>query len=279
MGIGNLKIQFGIIRADNFMKNLRLIARLDVKGPNLIKGIHLEGLRVLGNPNEFARDYYLQGIDELIYMDCVASLYGRNHLSEIMKSAAKNIFVPMTVGGGIRSIDDAREILRSGADKVAVNTAAVATPELVKDISRRFGSQCIVLSIEAKKISVNAWEVYTHNGRERTGRNVVEWARECELQGAGEILLTSIDQEGTRKGFDIELVKAVSESVDIPVIASGGMGSPQDLTRVVTEGMADAVAIADVLHFNRYTVAELRSVAKQAGFGVRDYEATSNFSN
>jgi cyclase len=275
----NLKIQFGRIRADRFMRNLRLIARLDIKGPNLIKGIHLEGLRVLGNPNEFALDYYKQGIDELIYMDCVASLYGRNHLGEIIKSAAKNIFVPMTVGGGIRSIDDAREILRSGADKVAINTAAVATPDLVKDVSRRFGSQCMVISIEAKKMSENKWEVYTDNGREKSGRDVVEWARECEMQGAGEILLTSIDQEGTRKGFDIELVKAVSESVDIPVIASGGMGSAADLTRVVSEGGADAVAMADILHYKRLKVAELREVAKEAGFGVRDYEVTTNFSN
>ena len=261
------------------MRNLRLIARLDIKSSNLIKGIHLEGLRVLGNPNEFALDYYKQGIDELIYMDCVASLYGRNHLVEIIKSAAKNIFVPMTVGGGIRSIDDATEILRSGADKVAINTAAVATPDLVKDISRRFGSQCMVLSIEAKKLSENKWEVYTDNGRERSGRDVVEWARKCEIQGAGEILLTSIDQEGTRKGFDIELVKAVSESVDIPVIASGGMGVPTDLTRVVRDGMADAVAMADVLHYKRFRVAELRSVAREAGFGVRDYEVTTNFSS
>jgi len=261
------------------LRNLRLIARLDIKGSNLIKGIHLEGLRVLGNPNEFALDYYEQGIDELIYMDCVASLYGRNHLGEIIKSAAKNIFVPMTVGGGIRSIDDATEILRSGADKVAINTAAVATPDLVNDISRRFGSQCMVLSIEAKKISENKWEVYTDNGRERSGRDVVEWARACELQGAGEILLTSIDQEGTRKGFDIELVKAVSGSVDIPVIASGGMGAPEDITRVVREGMADAVAMADILHYKRSTVAELRGIAKEAGLGVRDYEVTTNFSN
>ncbi len=261
------------------MRNLRLIARLDIKGPNLIKGIHLEGLRVLGNPNEFAMDYYKQGIDELIYMDCVASLYGRNHLSEIIKAAAKNIFVPMTVGGGIRSIDDAREILRSGADKVAINTAAVATPDLIKDISRRLGSQCMVLSIEAKKISENQWEVYTDNGRERSGRDVVSWARECESQGAGEILLTSIDQEGTRKGFDIELVKAVSESVDIPVIASGGMGISADLNRVVREGRADAVAMADILHYKRSTVAELRKIAKESGFGVRDYEVTTNFSN
>lgn len=261
------------------MRNLRLIARLDIKGPNLIKGIHLEGLRVLGDPNEFAMDYYKQGIDELIYMDCVASLYGRNHLSEIIKTAARNIFVPMTVGGGIRSVDDATEILRSGADKIAINTAAVATPDLIKNISRRFGSQCMVLSIEAKKISENKWEVYTDNGRERSGRDVVGWARECELQGAGEILLTSIDQEGTRKGFDIGLVKAVSESVDIPVIASGGMGISADLTRVVLEGMADAVAMADILHYKRSTVAELRGVAREAGFGVRDYAITTNFSN
>ena len=183
------------------MKNLRIIARLDVKGPNLIKGIHLEGLRVIGAPNEYALDYYYQGADELIYMDVVASLYGRNHLGEIIKNAAKDIFIPMTVGGGIRTIENAREILRSGADKVAINTAAVANPTIITDVARQFGSQAMVLSIEAKKVEGSHWEVYTDNGRERTGLDVVDWAKLCVLNGAGEILLTSVDHEGTRKGF------------------------------------------------------------------------------
>lgn len=254
------------------MRNIRLIARLDIKGPNLIKAIHLEGLRVIGLPNEHALRYYLEGADELIYMDCVASLYGRNHLGEIIKAAAKDIFVPMTVGGGIRSIDDATEILRAGADKVAVNTAAVSNPQLITDIARRFGSQCMVLSIEAKQVGADSWEVYTDNGRERTGLDVVEWAKCGVASGAGEILLTSVDREGTRKGFDIALVKAISAEVAVPIIASGGMGKPEDLLSVVNEGGADAVAMADILHYKRAKIGDIRALAHNSGLGVRDYE-------
>ena len=185
------------------MSNIRLIARLDIKGPNLIKGIHLEGLRVIGDPQEFAVRYYRQGADELLYMDVVASLYGRNNLSDIVQRAVRNVFVPITVGGGIRNLDDVRHILRCGADKVAINTAAVARPELVREVSRRFGAQCTVLSIEAKQQGPGKWEAYTDNGRERTGLDVVEWARRGAELGAGEILLTSVDREGTRKGFDV----------------------------------------------------------------------------
>ena len=253
------------------MRNIRLIARLDIKGPNLIKGIHLEGLRVMGSPNEHALRYYLQGADELIYMDCVASLYGRNHLGDIVKAAAKDIFVPMTVGGGIRSVDDATEILRAGADKVAVNTAAVANPQLITDIARRFGSQCMVLSIEAKQVGSDRWEVYTDNGRERTGLDVVEWGKRGVEMGAGEILLTSVDREGTRKGFDTHLVKIFAAEVSVPVIASGGMGKPKDLLEVVREGGADAVAMADILHYKRAEIGEIRAMAEAAGLGVRHY--------
>src|SRR5438105_3247520 len=181
------------------MRNVRLIARLDVKGPNLIKGIHLEGLRVIGSPNEHALRYYQQGADELIYMDCVASLYGRNSLREIVQSAARDVFVPMTVGGGVRCVEDVTELLRCGADKVAVNTAAVARPQLVSDIARRFGSQCMVLSIEAKQCGPGRWEAYTNNGRERTGLDVIEWVKRGVTLGAGEILLTSVGREGTRR--------------------------------------------------------------------------------
>ncbi|MDO8652475.1 MAG: imidazole glycerol phosphate synthase cyclase subunit [Undibacterium sp.] len=254
------------------MRNIRLIARLDIKGPNLIKGIHLEGLRVMGSPNEHALRYYKQGADELIYMDCVASLYGRNHLGDIVKAAAKDIFVPMTVGGGIRSVDDATEILRAGADKVAVNTAAVANPQLITNIARRFGSQCMVLSIEAKKLGPDRWEVYTDNGRERTGLDVIDWVKRGVANGAGEILLTSVDREGTRKGFDTALIKAVSTEVNVPVIASGGMGQPEDLLAVVCEGGADAVAMADILHYKRAEIGDVRAVAANAGLGVRYYE-------
>jgi cyclase len=254
------------------VRNIRLIARLDIKGPNLIKGINLEGLRVVGSPNEHALRYYLQGADELIYMDCVASLYGRNHLGDIVKAAAKDIFVPMTVGGGIRSVDDATAILRDGADKVAVNTAAVANPQLITDIAQRFGSQCMVLSIEAKEVAPERWEVYTDNGRERTGLDVIDWAKLGVTMGAGEILLTSVDREGTRKGFDISLIRAVTSVVSVPVIASGGMGKPEDLIAVVSEGGADAVAMADILHYNRAGIGGIRVVAESAKLGVRHYE-------
>ena len=254
------------------MRKTRLIARLDIKGPNLIKGIHLEGLRVIGSSNEFAMRYYQQGADELIYMDCVASLYGRNSLGDIVQSAAQNVFVPMTVGGGIRSVDDATYLLRCGADKVAVNTAAVANPTLISDIARRFGSQCMVLSIEAKQVGNGRWEAYTDNGRERTGLDVINWIKRGVAMGAGEILLTSVDREGTRKGFDIPLLRAVTQEVAVPVIASGGMGKPEDLIDAVQQGEVDAIAMADILHYNRATVGDIRRVAQAAGIEVRNYE-------
>lgn len=255
------------------MSNTRLIARLDVKGPTLIKGVHLEGLRVLGDPQEYAKRYYAQGADELIYMDIVASLYGRSKLTEIVRRAAEDVFIPMTVGGGIRSIEDVRDLLGAGADKVAINTAAVHRPELIREVARRFGSQCMVLSIEAKQQGPGHWEVYTDCGRERSGLDVVEWARQGEALGAGEILVTSIDREGTRQGFDLELTRAITSAVGIPVIASGGMGKASDLVDVVTQGKADAVAMADVLHYERATLAELRQAAQSAGIQVRAYES------
>lgn len=253
------------------MANVRLIARLDIKGPNLIKGIHLEGLRVIGDPQEHARRYYEQGADELIYMDIVASLYGRNNLTDIVRRAGEEVFVPMTVGGGVRSLDDVTTLLRAGADKVAINTAATANPQLLTEVSRRFGSQCLVLSIEAKFIAPGKWEAYTDNGRERTGLDVVEWAKKgCEL-GAGEILLTSIDREGTRSGFDLALIEAVSKAVPVPVIASGGMGTPRHLVEAVRAG-GDAVAMADILHYRRATVEDVRQTAREAGIAVRSHE-------
>jgi cyclase len=273
MGSGSCVSPYQIINNEFVqMRSVRLIARLDIKPPNLIKGIHLEGVRIVGVPNEYALRYYLQGVDELIYMDCVASLYGRNHLGTIVSAAAKDIFVPMTVGGGIRSIDDATKILREGADKVAVNTAAVSNPQLITDIARRFGSQCMVLSIEAKEIAPDRWEVYTDNGRERTGLDVVEWVKRGVAMGAGEVLITSVDREGTRKGFDLRLVNAVSSEVSVPVIASGGMGKPSDLIDVVNMGGADGVAMADILHYGRKTIGDIRSVAQASGIEVRSYE-------
>ncbi|MDB2497739.1 imidazole glycerol phosphate synthase subunit HisF [Alphaproteobacteria bacterium] len=255
------------------MSNTRLIARLDVKGSTLIKGVHLEGLRVLGDPQEYAKRYYAEGADELIYIDVVATLYGRSKLTDIVRRTAEEVFIPMTVGGGIRSIEDVRDMLGAGADKVAINTAAVNRPDLIVEVSRRFGSQCMVLSIEAKQQAEGHWEVYTDCGRERSGLNVVEWARRGEALGAGEILLTSVDREGTRQGFDLQLTHAITSVVGIPVIASGGMGKPSDLVDVVTQGKADAVAMADLLHYKRATIGEVRQAAKSAGIQVRAYES------
>jgi cyclase len=255
------------------MGNTRLIARLDVKGSTLIKGVQLEGLRVLGDPQEYAKRYYAEGADELIYIDIVATLYGRSKLTDIVRRTSEDVFIPMTVGGGIRSIEDVRDMLGAGADKVAINTAAVHRPDLIVEVSRRFGSQCMVLSIEAKQQAEGHWEVYTDCGRERSGLDVVEWARRGEALGAGEILLTSVDREGTRQGFDLQLTHAITSVVGIPVIASGGMGKPSDLVDVVTQGRADAVAMADVLHYERATIGEIRQAAKSAGIQVRAYES------
>jgi len=251
------------------VSNVRLIPRLDIKGPNLIKGIHLEGLRVVGDPQVFATRYYEAGADELLYMDIVASLYGRNSLSDIVSRAVRNVFIPITVGGGIRSVEDVKHILRSGADKVAINTAAVARPELIREVSKRFGSQCMVLSVEAKQIAPGKWEAYTDNGRERTGLDVMSWVRQAVELGAGEVLVTSVDREGTRRGFDLVLMRAVADAVPVPVIASGGMGTTEHLVEVVREGHADAVAMADVLHYDRVALPAMRAAARQAGIHVR----------
>lgn len=251
------------------MRNVRLIARLDIKAPNLIKGVRLEGLRVLGDPKEFATRYYRAGIDEIIYMDIVASLYGRNSLGELLSRTARDVFIPITVGGGVRTVEDVRALLRAGADKVAINTAAVHRPELIAEVAARFGSQCMVLSVEAKRTAPGKWEVYTDNGRERTGLDVVEWVkRGCEL-GAGEILLTSVDQEGTRKGFDEDLLAAVAAVSSSPVIASGGMGTVDHALQALGKGGADAIAMADVLHYDRLPLSSIRAAATDAGYMLR----------
>jgi len=249
--------------------NIRLIARLDIKGPNLVKSVNLEGIRVIGNPNEHAKRYYAQGADELIYIDLVASLYGRNNLHDILETTTDNVFVPITAGGGVRSVEDVEQLLRSGADKVAVNTQVIKTPDLISAISNRFGAQCMVLSVQAKLISPGKWEPYSDCGRERTGLDVIEWVKQAEELGAGEILLTSIDHEGTRKGYDIDLIKAVSNTVNIPVIASGGMGAPAHIVSAVEEGLADAVAFADILHYKRMSIPEIREALHESGLNVR----------
>jgi cyclase len=252
------------------MNHVRIMARLDIKGPNLIKGIRLEGLRVVGNPNEYALRYYSAGADELLFIDIVASLYQRNNLSDIIQKAADQIYVPITVGGGIRALDDVSRMLYSGADKVAINTAAIARPGLIDEVARRYGSQCMVIGVEAKRIAPGQWEAYTDNGRERTGRDVVDWVKEAVSRGAGEVLLTSVDQEGTRKGFDLPLVQQVCDAVRVPVTASGGFGQASDLAAVAATGVS-SVAVADALHWQRMSLQEIKAHARAAGLDVREH--------
>ncbi len=251
------------------MANLRLIARLDVKAPYLIKGIHLEGLRKLGDPQEFAQRYYEQGIDEIIYIDAVASLYERNTITDLIRHTAENVFIPITAGGGVRTVDDAQALLRAGADKIAINTAATHRPELITEMAENFGSQCMVLSIQAKRQN-HGWEAYCDQGREHTGLDVLTWAKQGEELGAGEILITSVDQEGTGNGFDTELVRKITDAVSIPVIASGGMGEIQHLIDVARQSNANAVAMARVLHFNELGLEAIRMAAQSNGLPVRN---------
>lgn len=228
---------------------VRLIPRLDIKGPNLVKGVHLEGLRVLGKPAAFARAYYEEGADELLFMDVVASLYGRNSLLEMVERTANEIFIPLCVGGGLRTIDDIRAVLRAGADKVTLNTAAVARPEFVHEAARVFGSSTIVVSVEAIRRADGTYEAYTDNGREKSGLDAVQWAVRASELGAGEILVTSIDREGTGTGYDLDLTSRIVAAVDVPVIACGGAGSVRDVASVLGTG-ASAASLASVLHYN-----------------------------
>ncbi len=232
--------------------------------PNLVKGIHLEGLRVLGKPEEFAKYYYEGGADELFYVDVVASLYQRNSLHDIISRTAKEIFIPLTVGGGIRTIDDIRTVLRAGADKVSLNTAAINNPKFIQQAATIFGSSTIAISIEAIKEKDGKYLAYTDNGREYTGVEVIKWAKDVERLGAGEIILTSIDKEGTGEGFDINLVQKVASAVSIPVVASGGAGKLVDIVDVVKSGFASAVTVASMLH---YYLVERRKVSQKFAEG------------
>ncbi|GEM_PF-11488 len=244
---------------------VRIIPRLDIKGPNLVKGIHLEGLRVLGTPEPFARYYAEQGADELLFMDVVASLYQRNSLLELVSRISREIFIPLTVGGGLRTIEDIRMVLRAGADKVSLNTAAIRRPELIRKAAQRFGSSTIVVSIEAIKKPDGTYEAYTDNGRERTGVDAMDWALRAAELGAGELLVTSIDREGTGKGFDLELTRRIAESVPIPVIACGGAGRRSHVEEVVAAGRADAVCLASMLHYADVAPRTAEQVAAQEG--------------
>jgi cyclase len=228
---------------------IRIIPRLDIKGPNLVKGIHLEGLRVLGKPERFARFYYEGGADELFFMDAVASLYGRNQLNDIIMNTAREIFIPLCVGGGLRSVDDIRSVLRAGADKIALNTAALARPEFVREAAKTFGSSTIVVSIEAIRQPNGRYECFTDCGRQETGVDAFAWAERAAELGAGELSVTSVDCEGTGRGFDLELTRGIARAVGIPVIAHGGAGTAAHVRDVIQSGSADAVALASILHY------------------------------
>ena len=232
------------------MKTVRIIPRLDIKGPNLVKGIHLEGLRVLGKPSDFAKYYYEHGADELMFMDIVASLYERNSLHDIISETVKSIFIPITVGGGLRSITDIKEVLRVGADKVCLNTAALKNPQLIKDASRMFGSSTIVVAIEAIKESNGRYLAYTDNGREYTGIDVFEWAQKVAQLGAGEIVITSVDREGTGQGYDLDLISRISNLVGIPVIAHGGAGKQEHVLNVLKDGNISSAMISSLFHYD-----------------------------
>jgi len=247
--------------------NTRIIARLDIKGENVIKGINLEGIRPVGKPDILAKKYYKQGVDEIIYMDAVASLYERNSLVKYIKSAAKDIFIPLTVGGGIKNIDDIKEVLNNGADKVAINTAAIKNPGLIKKASEMIGSQSIILSIEAKKQRDNSWEAYFNNGREKSGINVIDWIEEAEKLGAGEILLTSVDHEGLQRGMDIKLLEAINNKFKIPLIYAGGVGNIEHIKKV--KDKVDAIAIASILHYEKATISEIKDHIK-----INNYEVS-----
>lgn len=263
-------------KADLNLSNIRIIPRLDIKGPNLVKGIHLEGLRVLGKPEYFAKYYYEHGADELIYQDVVASLYDRNSLHEIISRTAKEIFIPLTVGGGLRTLDDIKQVLRSGADKVALNTATIKNPQFIKEASRKFGSSTIVVAIEAIKQPDGRYLAFIDNGREHTGMEVKQWAQQAEELGAGEIIITSVDKEGTGEGFDINLVKLITEAVGIPVIAHGGAGKTGNMISTVTEAKADALAFASTLHYN--LIEQLRTDTQNGEGNISFIQSGRSFS-
>jgi cyclase len=247
---------------------LRIIARLDIKAPNLVKGIRLEGLRVLGKPAEFAARYFAQGADELYYQDIVASLYERNSILDLVSDAAKQIFVPLTVGGGIRTVEDIRQALRAGADKVCINTAAIRRPDLIGEAARIFGTQCVVVAVEAIRQPSGNWKAFTDNGREHTGTDARDWALRAVELGAGELLLTSVDREGTRKGFDLDFIQSIAGHVDVPVVVHGGAGSIDDVIQVARLGV-DGVALASVLHYGTLDIGQIKRGLAAAGIEVR----------
>lgn len=251
------------------MLTKRIIPCLDVTAGRVVKGINFVGLRDAGDPVEIARRYDEQGADELTFLDITATSDGRDLLLPIIEAVASQVFIPLTVGGGVRAVGDVRRLLNAGADKVSMNSSAVANPDLVSDAAAHYGSQCIVVAIDAKRVADNRWEVFTHGGRTATGLDVVEWATEVSRRGAGEILLTSMNQDGTQDGFDLALTAAVSKAVPVPVIASGGVGNLQHLVDGITKGRADAVLAASIFHYGSYTVRQAKEFMAAQGIAVR----------
>lgn len=250
------------------MDRTRIIARLDIKNEFVIKGIQLEGLRKVGDPLQLAQQYYEQGADEILFMDAVASLYERNNLFHIIRDAVQTVFVPITIGGGIRKMEDIGAALAAGADKIALNTAAVRNPEFITQAAAAYGAQCIVGSIEAKRKN-GSWEAYVDNGREETGLDAIEWAKRlCEL-GAGEIMITSVDNDGVQRGMDVELIKAIVDVTDRPVIACGGVGGAQHVLQSKQQANPSAIAVASVLHYNKCSLPEIKGLLTQAGYPTR----------
>ena len=251
----------------------RIIPCLDVTAGRVVKGVNFVALRDAGDPVEIARRYDAEGADELTFLDITASADQRDILPHVIEAVAEQVFIPLTVGGGVRKVDDVRRLLNAGADKISINTSAVQNPQLVADATARFGSQCIVVAIDARRREredpSRGWEVFTHGGRTPTGLDAIDWARRVAQLGAGEILLTSMDRDGTQIGYDIELTRAVAQAVSIPVIASGGAGKPEHLYDALTEGLADAALVASIVHDGHYTVAELKTYLHERGVPVR----------
>jgi cyclase len=251
----------------------RIIPCLDVNAGRVVKGVNFVDLRDAGDPVEIARQYDAQGADEITFLDITASSDGRDLILPVIRAVADQVFIPLTVGGGVRSVEDVRRLLNAGADKISINTAAIQNPGLVKECADKFGSQCIVVAIDAKRVG-DHWEVFTHGGRNATGLDAVAWARRVAELGAGEILLTSMDRDGTGQGFDVELTRAVSQSVAIPVIASGGVGSLDHLVEGVTQGAADAVLAASIFHFGQHTIGQAKRYMAERGVCVRESAAS-----
>ncbi len=250
-------------------KNIRIIPRLDIKGPNVVKPVQTEALRVVGNPKHLALKYYEEGADEIIYMDIVASLYGRNMDLDQLRAVTEGIFIPITVSGGIRSIGDINNALRAGADKVAINTYAIAHPEFIKEAVQTFGAQCIVLSVDAKLQPDGRYEPYTDGGRERTGKEVVAWVKRAIGMGVGEVMIASIDREGTREGYDLRLIKSVTSFAHVPVTVHGGAGTLESVFEAVENGKADAVSVSSIFHYEELSIGKVKNYLHKKRINVR----------